>query len=324
MTLASGLLNPGALALSGDHLYAANDDPLDDAPGAAEIVRIPLAGGAPAVVASGQGQVQSVVADASNVYWTSVHWKNTGAEPGTVTTLPIGGGAPVVLASGIDFPWGLALDATNLYVGSFFAGDVVKVPIAGGAPTTLVSGSASLVSVWGIAVDSANVYWMANTNNDVLDAGQIMSVPIGGGTPTTLATGQFPGMGLTVDAHYVYWTNGISLPDGNGGTQGPGDIMKVPLDGSGQPQVVAAEQRFPNAVVVDGNDVYWGGGVYDPGNPPSFQSVDSGPLTRAPLAGGAPETVFGGRVLDGQRGGHRHALHGLHALIVLARVRGGG
>jgi hypothetical protein len=282
--LASGLNQPGPLALSGDYLYFANNDPLGAGPDSADIVRIPLGGGSPMVLASGQGQVWAVAADANNVYWTS--------DGGTVQKLAIAGGAPIALASGIDHPGGLAVDATTVYFGSLYNGDVMKVPIAGGAPTTLFSGSgANVPSALGLAVDSTHLYWYANASSQ-LDAGLILSVPIGGGPPTTIATGQISGFGIAVDAHDVYWTNDVTLPNGNGGPQGPGTIVKAPLDGGGQPQVVATGQMFPEAIVVDANNVYWGGGVYDPSSPPPFVDMGFAPVAVASLSGGPPETVF--------------------------------
>jgi hypothetical protein len=287
-TLASGLVYPAAMAISGDSLYVATDDPLSSGPDAAEIVRVPLAGGDPVVLVTGQGEVPDVVADAINIYWTS--------SDGTVKKMPASGGQLTVIAAGLNTPGDLAVDATSVYWGDGSTGAVMKALIAGGAPTTLVPGTATEAGAGAIAVDSSNVYWFATGPGGALNAGSVMAVPLGGGTTTTLASGQDGAAGIAVAGGDVYWTNQVTQPYSQ--PQGLGTVMKVPLDGSTDPVTFASGQLFPMVVVSDTTSVYWGGGVFDPQGPPGGTDINATAVRRAPLLGGAPETIFPSSVIS--------------------------
>ena len=76
---------------------------------------------------------------------------------------------------------------------------------------------------------------------------------------------------LAVDATNVYWTNDVAN----------GTVMKVALDGTGVPVVLASAQNMPYAVAVDATNLYWttSGSPTDPGWP-------DGTVMKMPLAGG--------------------------------------
>jgi sugar lactone lactonase YvrE len=93
----------------------------------------------------------------------------------------------------------------------------MAVPLAGGTVTTLVSASGQYA--YGMAVDTANVYW---TN---FGDGTVMKVPLGGGAATTLVSGQDSPVGVAVDATSVYWANYGCQSDG--GVCTSGSIMKL-------------------------------------------------------------------------------------------------
>ena len=95
-TLASGLVFPSTMALHGDTLYVTTLDQQGDAPGTGRVVSVPLAGGAPVVLASGQGEARGIAADDSFVYWTS--------SDGTVKKTPVGGGPIAVMAGDSGIP----------------------------------------------------------------------------------------------------------------------------------------------------------------------------------------------------------------------------
>jgi hypothetical protein len=59
-----------------------------------------------------------------------------------------------------------------------------------------------------IAIDEANVYWIA--------ADSIMRAPLGGGPAVTLGSSQYGPKQIAVDALAVYWTS-----------SGDGTVMKV-------------------------------------------------------------------------------------------------
>lgn len=213
------------------------------------VMQMPLAGGEPIVLASGQTP-GSLAIDAEHVYWTNT------TDDGSVMSVPIGGGTVTTLAAHQPGPVSIAVDATNVYwttlTGGACAddaeicypgGNVMKVSIAGGDPVTLASDQAHPSAV---AVDATSVYWTNEANN--IFEGAIMKIAIEGGTPVTLASQQ-EGVGdsIVVDATDVYWT----------GNSGGHAVSKVSIDGG----PVTAVSSGPNngfALALGANSLYWG------------------------------------------------------------------
>jgi sugar lactone lactonase YvrE len=98
------------------------------------IMKAPIAGGAPTMIAMAGGLASNIVVDAQFVYWLDTFSPSDTCPPSTgLWKAPIGGGAATQLAQA-DFPGSLAIDAANVYFtnldnsGSTAAGTVVKVP----------------------------------------------------------------------------------------------------------------------------------------------------------------------------------------------------
>jgi hypothetical protein len=248
---------PWGLAVDATTVYVA-------AQVAGPLVAVPVAGGAPAQLAT--DSVFTVAIDESSVYWsngtsilscakhacatstvalapsgpahgiavdaTNVYWANTSG--GEVMKVGKKGGASVALATG-GYPYQIAVDDTNVYWTNQTPGAVMKVPTAGGAPVQL----ATCVGPMGIAVDASNVYF---TSGD----GKILQVPKGGGDPLTLSAelGNEP-WGIATDGKNVY-----------GASMDYGTIVKVPI-GGGAATVLAWGQGDPAGVAVDATYVYW-------------------------------------------------------------------
>ncbi len=206
----------------------------------------------PKLMASTGGAVRGIAADATNVYWTE------GGTSGSVMKCAIGGcgGTPTALATGQPFGngGGIALDATDVYWGTDPAnnnstGTVARCAITGcgGTPTTVVSGQPG---VWGLAVDSSNVYFTnygSATNTAAM-------CPKSGCTPNlnnviVLATnGASNGDAFDVatDGTNVYWTAPNSAA-----------IYKCAVGGCGNNPSVFSSASQPRGIAVDGNSVYW-------------------------------------------------------------------
>jgi hypothetical protein len=160
---------------------------------------------------------------------------------------------------------------------------------------------------WGIAVDGASVFWLAEGD------GSVYSVPVGGGTAEPIATGQNGPVQIALDGEYVFWTN----------FQGGGSVRRMKKDGTdlttlaqasgpwalavgaagdnyvywtntsdgslrrivkpgGHPVVLLTGESSPRGIAVDGTHMYW-------------TTSGGGQVRRANLDGTAPETLVTGQ-----------------------------
>lgn len=151
------------------------------------IMKMPLGGGTPIVLASGQhfatnlfeGAVSNIVVDANNVYWSS----REGDRPGfsAIRKVGINGGTPITLAevdnTDVFAPRiTIAVDTTSLYWTDTASGTVRKVALTGGTPTTIATAE-RLSGVLSLA--GSSVYFGDGTT--------IRKVGIAGGTVSPLA-----------------------------------------------------------------------------------------------------------------------------------------
>jgi hypothetical protein len=271
-TLAGGA---APLAIDSTGVYCTNQFSTNPAPA---ILKMPLGGGAPAVIASLSILPAAIAVDATGVYWTSpgrgqVYFQDAGASelsrllaPGSVMKISLDGGLPTVLASGQVGVGAIAIDENNVYwtagtVVNFGTpqfrreSSVVKMPLGGGTPATFVSGQ---IDSFRIAVDAANIYWLnRGTGENGYTDGSVMKASLTNGLPITLATGQVNLTDMAIDATSVYWaTMGSPQDDGTGGYVGDGAVMKVPLAG-GTPTTIASGQLAAAALAIDATSVYW-------------------------------------------------------------------
>jgi hypothetical protein len=170
-------------------------------------------------------------------------------------------------------------------------------------PVTLAS---SITKPYGIAIDSAYVYFTDN------GAGSVYKVPLAGGTLVQLATGQGGATGVAVDtAGDVFWTlnvaggaimklaSGATTPTtlasqpnaywlatdstnvfwtiGNSNTS----IMKIGV-GGGTATAIVSGQSWPWGIVLDATNAYWG----------TFQNNDG--VWKAPKTSGTATNIVSG------------------------------
>jgi hypothetical protein len=254
----------------------------------------PLDGGATIVLASMQQLPSEIAVDQTNLYWINQGYS---AQTGSVMELPlpVGTAQPFVLASGVA-PEALAIDCQYVYW-TDFNGTVSRVakqfsldgggadsgsslpdsgcPIAcvvDGGLFTCVNGhclttlAASQSWPYGLAVDSARVYW---TNSG--SSGSVMSVNLDGSNIATLASGQSAPTLLAIDSTHVYWL-----------VESPGSVMKALLDG-GSPSTLASGQAGLGGIAVDSASVYWS------------NVAAGGTVVRAALDGSGPVALATGQ-----------------------------
>jgi hypothetical protein len=177
--------------------------------------------------------------------------------------------------------WGeagiMAADATSVY----WSNDetLLKMPLGGGEVTTLAVVSEYLTA---LVVGGNDLYWVSDASDEVL------RVSTDGGTPSTVASGQDYPSAIVASATSIAWANPL----------GGGSIMTCPLGDCPTPTLLASasDARFPIAVAMDADNAYWiescaflsasCGELYIGGS----YATDS-LIMRAPLAGGAPETL---------------------------------
>jgi hypothetical protein len=176
------------------------------------LVEFSTSGGGSTVLAPIDFGVESMTADANNVYWATASSGDPGA-PTDIMRLPVPGGTPVLVAatrSGLGPVDNMAVDTTSVYwttasgggVEGTADGTVMKAPIGGGPAVTLASIKAG---PYGIAVDATSVYWISGAGAGSGEG--VFKLPLNGGTPIALASGQSGSRGIAVDATSVYWTN---------------------------------------------------------------------------------------------------------------------
>jgi hypothetical protein len=252
------------------------DAPFDAGTCAADTTTDPLnCGGcgaacAPAVLVQGQSAPGTfLVADATNLYWTSF-------ASDVVVKMPLGGGDPVTLTSGSGLlaSRGLAVDGGYVYWPAdsrrTSTSSMLKVPVAGGDVVTLASGPESASS--NIIVVGGNIYWTA-----VDGASSLLRLPVGGGRPVAIATG-IESYILATDGTSIYYTTSERTD------RGLGAVMKIPL-GGGTPVTVASGRAVADGpLAVDATSVYW----------MSLLDDMRGVVMKAPLAGGTPVTLATG------------------------------
>ena len=167
---------------------------------ATEVIRQPLDGGPPLMLATTSVGANAIAVDATNAYWAS----------GTaIMKTPLAGGPSVQLAPAIAGASGIAVDTENVYWGESSTNALMSVPFVGGSPTVWV-GTDGIVDV---AVDGTRIYWTTSTG--------VWELPKSGGPLVQLASSPWS-EAIALDSAYVYFTALLGSADGTD------SVLRVP------------------------------------------------------------------------------------------------
>ena len=246
--VATGQLKPISIAADADGVYWANEG--DASADSCTVMKkaLPLAAGAPVVLATGAATdpdspvIKAIAVADSTLYYTLIHdvhaistdeSETDDVVVGTATNLDIG------MAAG--FPSGLAVDGTYVVWTTGLRSAIERDDLLEGTDGYLELGESQGDVLWhNVASDGTNAYW-ATTTNIVTSA----LVKEAGGANTTLATTPDfkPITAFAIDAANVYFAN-------------DGSIFKAPLAG-GDPVMVARDQAAPSSMVISGTTLYF-------------------------------------------------------------------
>jgi hypothetical protein len=209
------------LAVDGTNLYFTEDK------GNRVIERLPInaVNGAPAAVVTTTGYPYALAVDATSIYWS----ENTFGSPnvGKVFRADLANGAnQKVVGSAEAFASGVTVAGGTAYYGDSPDGNgngakVWSAPAAGGGAHTLLNPGFG-VSTNLIATDASNVYVSSYSNN----AGSCQRQLLAGGSEFAYTSGGYFGVGVAVDANFIYWVS-------EGDHSPPGGPQDIPLNKTG-------------------------------------------------------------------------------------------
>lgn len=219
------------MALAGGALWVTTGRAID---------RVPLAGGAPAVVASGLAKPGTIAADATWLFVVDVEAARGLTHASSVVRVPAGGGERLVLGRSDGEITNVVLDDAAVYWADCLEGTIVAAPKAGG-PSRVLASDRGLPGE--LAADANALYWVEKRSES------LWTMPKTGGAPRQLAQ-DFAGFAnLLVDAHGVFWTNEAAV-------EGAFSVLTVPRTG-GEVSAASDPAESIGAFASDGAHLYW-------------------------------------------------------------------
>ncbi len=221
---------------------------------AMELVRIPLAGGAPATLDPSPPTFDFLALDEESVFYGG---NGSSVTNGTITRVAQAGGAPQTMASppgamvgmvvsGGTILWATQTSSTAPGTGAVFA---QAIPPLGQAPAAPVTIAQDLPAPCALAADQTHVYWLDCSSDELLSL-PVAAAP--GATPRVLATqldlsatsncgGQ--SLSLAASGGQVYWIEGVNV--------------RTVLAGGTALTIASESDWAPAQLLADASDVYW-------------------------------------------------------------------
>jgi hypothetical protein len=155
---------------------------------------MPVGGGSPVQLLTGQDTASDIAADADGLFW--VNRGKAGQSNGVVMRANLDGSNATPLATGQNFPLRIALDQGHVYWATLDGG-ALGIDKAGKTPVfTYALGGTGVPPVTGIAADGEHVYYSRNKD--------VVRVPVNSLSADKLLTDVISPKDLVVDATSVY------------------------------------------------------------------------------------------------------------------------
>jgi hypothetical protein len=227
-----------AIAVGADTLYWGTYP--NQTPGA--ILSSPLAGGPSTLIVSNV-IVSALYLDGSTLYYVT----NDRTGMSSLFAIPATGGTALLIATGPELG-SITSDASAIYFGQQVSGNsrILRADRTGFAVTPLVEVAGTL---WGFAIDDANVYWAVYSKGGMLNRRALA-----GGDTTTLRASGSPITFPITDGDDIDFVEGINTPD-----VCQSSVWAVPKAG-GTPRSITPGTSGIDAgpLVRDDTHVYWG------------------------------------------------------------------
>ncbi|HEV3193192.1 MAG TPA: hypothetical protein VGY54_21940 [Polyangiaceae bacterium] len=237
---------PANLTSDGTNIYFTTKTNGGGASGLADsVMMIPLAGGTPKLLASGQNAPSFAGASYIEVAGGSLYWAASSAvfpNPPTLWTIPVGGGTQLALDSSPNSFRGLIASGATVYYGAVPNLKSITPPSTTPAPLT------SAFYGFDLAFDGSKFYW--HDGRDGMPD-NITEVPLSGGTPSILAntTGNAGDYSdIVADATTIYW--GALLADQSAA------VKSIPVAGGAQTIFAHPLAFSTDALALDDKNVY--------------------------------------------------------------------